>query len=168
MSALDLDAVRKRLNAGLRAALTDNCAQVLTADLRAFMAHEAGLRMRELLWTSSDAGWRELIAVLEADGKPEGAAVDYVRALITRLRATESERDDLRCEVEALQAERDGARLEAGRLRARLRAAEARIERVGAILSDEGCDCYCDCDSDGHNADCDLCLACRIDREVSP
>ena len=49
-----------------------------------------------------------------------------------------------------------------------LRAAEARIERVGAILSDEGCDCYCDCDSDGHNADCDLCLACRIDREVSP
>ena len=50
----------------------------------------------------------------------------------------------------------------------RLRAAEARIERVGAILSDEGCDCYCDCDSDGHNADCDLCLACRIDREVSP
>ncbi len=133
MSALDLDAVRKRLNAGLRAALTDNCAQVLTADLRAFMAHEAGLRMRELLWTSSDAGWRELIAVLEADGKPGGAAVDYVRALITRLRA-----------------------------------AEARIERVGAILSDEGCDCYCDCDSDGHNADCDLCLACRIDREVSP
>ena len=133
MSALDLDAVRKRLNAGLRAALTDDCAQVLTADLRAFMAHEAGLRMRELLWTSSDAGWRELIAVLEADGKPEGAAVDYVRALITRLRA-----------------------------------AEARIERVGAILSDEGCDCYCDCDSDGHNADCDLCLACRIDREVSP
>ncbi len=50
----------------------------------------------------------------------------------------------------------------------RLRAAEARIERVGAILSDEGCDCYCDCASDGHNADCDLCLACRIDREVSP
>ena len=48
-----------------------------------------------------------------------------------------------------------------------LRAAEARIERVGAILSDEGCDCYCDCDSH-HNADCDLCLACRIDREVSP
>ena len=132
MSALDLDAVRKRLNAGLRAALTDDCAQVLTADLRAFMAHEAGLRMRELLWTSSDAGWRELIAVLEADGKPEGAAVDYVRALITRLRA-----------------------------------AEARIERVGAILIDEGCDCYCDCDSH-HNADCDLCLACRIDREVSP
>jgi len=49
----------------------------------------------------------------------------------------------------------------------RLRAAEARIERVGAILIDEGCDCYCDCDSH-HNADCDLCLACRIDREVSP
>ena len=90
MSALDLDAVRKRLNAGLRAALTDDCAQVLTADLRAFMAHEAGLRMRELLWTSSDAGWRELIAVLEADGKPDGAAVDYVRALITRLRAAEA------------------------------------------------------------------------------
>lgn len=133
MSGLDLDAVRKRLNAGLGAALTDDCAQVLTADLRAFMAHEAGLRMRELLWASADAGWRELIAVLEADGKPEGAAVDYVRALITRLRA-----------------------------------AEARIERVGAILSDAGCDCYCDCDSDGHNADCDLCLACRIDREVSP
>ena len=133
MSAIDLDAVRKRLNAGLRAALTDDCAQVLTADLRAFMAHEAGFRMRELLWASGDAGWRELIAVLEADGKPDGAAVDYVRALITRLRA-----------------------------------AEARIERVGAILSDEGCDCYCDCDSDGHNADCDLCLACRIDREVSP
>ena len=90
--------------------------------------------------------------------------------------------DALRCEVEALQAERDTARVEAGRLReslrvltrehdaliTRLRAAEARIERVGAILSDEGCDCYCDCDSDGHNADCDLCLACRIDREVSP
>lgn len=90
MSALDLDAVRKRLNAGLRAALTDDCAQVLTADLRAFMAHEAGLRMRELLWASSDAGWRELIAVLEADGKPEGAAVDYVRTLITRLRAAEA------------------------------------------------------------------------------
>jgi len=48
----------------------------------------------------------------------------------------------------------------------RLRAAEARIERVGAILGDEGCDCYCDCDSH-HNADCDLCLGCRIDREVS-
>lgn len=90
MSGLDLDAVRKRLNAGLGAALTDDCAQVLTADLRAFMAHEAGLRMRELLWASADAGWRELIAVLEADGKPEGAAVDYVRALITRLRAAEA------------------------------------------------------------------------------
>lgn len=86
----DLDAVRKRLNAGLRAALTDDCAQVLTADLRAFMAHEAGLRMRELLWASADAGWRELIAVLDADGKPEGAAVDYVRTLITRLRVAEA------------------------------------------------------------------------------
>ena len=86
----DLDTVRKRLNAGLRAALTDDCAQVLTADLRAFMAHEAGLRMRELLWASADAGWRELIAVLDADGKPEGAAVDYVRTLITRLRVAEA------------------------------------------------------------------------------
>jgi len=102
------------------------------------------------------------------DDAVETKAARETLALITRLRATESERDDLRCEVEALQAERDTARLEAGRLRARLRAAEARIERVGAILSDEGCDCYCDCDSDGHNADCDLCLACRIDREVSP
>ena len=100
MSALDLDAVRKRLNAGLRAALTDDCAQVITADLRAFMAHEAGLRMRELLWASSDAGWRELIAVLEADGKPEGAAVDYVLALITRLRAAEARTADLRAGLE--------------------------------------------------------------------
>ena len=66
---------------------------------------------------------------------------------------------------------RQGAREEATEIRewlSRRLLAEARIERVGAILSDEGCDCYCDCDSDGHNADCDLCLACRIDREVSP
>ena len=90
MSALDLDAVRKRLNAGLRAALTDDCAQVLTVGHERSEVSEAGLRMRELLWASSDAGWRELIAVLEADGKPEGAAVDYVRTLITRLRAAEA------------------------------------------------------------------------------
>ena len=53
MSALDLDAVRKRLRAVVRQR-------------------------------------RAQAALLEADGKPEGAAVDYVRALITRLRAAEA------------------------------------------------------------------------------
>ena len=74
-------------------------------------------------------------------------AADY-DALITRLRAAESERDDLRCEVEALQAERDTARVAAGRLReslrvlnrehdaliTRLRAAEARTAPVAVQL----------------------------------
>lgn len=150
MSALDLDALER-----LTRAYADAHAAML-ADDRSAQA-----------WLDDEAASKALATHYGGQWASPAQCVD-VLALITRLRATESERDDLRCEVEALQAERDTARLEAGRLRARLRAAEARIERVGAILSDEGCDCYCDCDSDGHNADCDLCLACRIDREVSP
>ena len=57
------------------------------------------------------------------DDAVETKAARETLALITRLRAAESERDDLRCEVEALQAERDTARVEV--LLAALDAAEA-------------------------------------------
>lgn len=103
-----MKAVRERLERGLRAALTADCAQVLAADLRAYINNAEGLRMREVLWSSADAGWRELIAVLDADGKPEGAAVDYVRTIIR-------ERDEARAALalaypRALQAAADVVR----------------------------------------------------------
>ncbi len=156
MRGLDLDAtIRRCIAALLEASYVDDIPSVTTDRWR---------------WVAADAS-RDL------------------GALITRLRAAESEASSagvLRCKLthEEAQTEAAGRALEMVapgllaehgaifsavlELGARLRAAEARIERVGAILSDEGCDCYCDCDSDGHNADCDLCLACRIDREVSP
>lgn len=42
----------------------------------------------------------------------------------------------------------------------------ARVQRVEEVLSAHGCDCDCGCDCDGHASDCDVCLACRIEREV--
>ena len=171
MSALDLDALER-----LTRAYADAHAAML-ADDRSAQA-----------WLDDEAASKALAAHYGGQWASPAQCVD-VLALITRLRAAESEASSagvLRCKLthEEAQTEAAGRALEMVapgllaehgaifsavlELGARLRAAEARIERVGAILSDEGCDCYCDCDSDGHNADCDLCLACRIDREVSP
>lgn len=46
---------------------------------------------------------------------------------------------------------------------ARAEAAEAKLARVGAILSENGCDCECDHHRDERGDDCpELCLACCI------
>lgn len=35
-------------------------------------------------------------------------------------------------------------------------------DRVGAVLSDNGCDCDCGHDPESHNENCERCLACRV------
>jgi len=40
---------------------------------------------------------------------------------------------------------------------------ENKIEAVGELLAENGCDCDCDHGYDDHNVECDRCLACRID-----
>ena len=128
MSALDLDALERLLaEAEPSAPWRETKYGIITDD---------GTGTCVVSW---DYAWGDAEGVAECTLKPLiVAAVNALPALITRLRATESERDDLRCEAEALQAERDTARLEAGRLRARLRAAEARTawQPIESVPSD--------------------------------
>ena len=39
----------------------------------------------------------------------------------------------------------------------------AGIEAVGELLAENGCDCACEHHTDEHDADCERCLACRIE-----
>jgi hypothetical protein len=43
---------------------------------------------------------------------------------------------------------------------------EAKVNAVGELLSENGCDCDCECAgySAPHGPDCEPCLACRIDK----
>lgn len=47
--------------------------------------------------------------------------------------------------------------------RKRIAELEARIESVGELLAENGCDCDCEHDHDEHDADCERCLACHIE-----
>jgi len=38
----------------------------------------------------------------------------------------------------------------------------AKLDSIGRLLSDNGCDCACDHHHDEHAAECDRCLGCRI------
>lgn len=37
-----------------------------------------------------------------------------------------------------------------------------KLDAIGGLLSENGCDCDCDHSQDEHDADCARCLACRI------
>jgi hypothetical protein len=50
--------------------------------------------------------------------------------------------------------------------RARAESAESKLERVGDLLSANGCDCECEHDSESHYDGCELCLPCRIDEVI--
>lgn len=41
-------------------------------------------------------------------------------------------------------------------------------ERVGAVLSDAGCECACSHDYQDHDDDCIRCLGCRVEAALSP
>ncbi len=45
---------------------------------------------------------------------------------------------------------------------------ESIVERVGAVLSDAGCECACSHDFQDHGADCIRCLGCRVEAALSP
>jgi len=66
--------------------------------------------------------------------------------MLDRLHAIEGERDALLAEVERL---------------------KARIDAVGRVLSENGCDCDCGCFWDEHGDDCDRCLACRVEDAIA-
>jgi hypothetical protein len=40
---------------------------------------------------------------------------------------------------------------------------EQRIHDVLDLIAKNGCDCECDHDVESHDADCERCLACRIE-----
>ncbi len=42
--------------------------------------------------------------------------------------------------------------------------ARARLDAVGDVLAANGCDCPCGCRWDEHGAECERCLACRVER----
>lgn len=46
-------------------------------------------------------------------------------------------------------------------------ALRARVDAVGRVLSENGCDCDCGCFWDEHGDDCDRCLACRADDAIA-
>ena len=77
------------------------------------------------------------------------------RALLDRLNAAEAERDALRAEVEKESALRAELTDEVRRLR-------ARVDAVGQVLAENGCDCECECPAMEHDDDCDRCIACRV------
>lgn len=43
----------------------------------------------------------------------------------------------------------------------------ARVEAVLAVLERNGCDCDCGHDQHQHDDDCELCLACRVERALA-
>lgn len=47
-------------------------------------------------------------------------------------------------------------------------ALENKIEVIGRLLEENGCDCDCGHDRGYHEEDCEICLACRISEVLQP
>ena len=45
-------------------------------------------------------------------------------------------------------------------------AAQDKLDKIGELLSDNGCDCECNHNWEDHSEDCKRCLACRIDSVI--
>jgi hypothetical protein len=43
-----------------------------------------------------------------------------------------------------------------------LQEAFEQLRAIKKLIESNGCNCECDCDFDGHNNDCEICLACKI------
>jgi len=43
----------------------------------------------------------------------------------------------------------------------------ARLLAVRRLLEENGCDCDCDHHRGEHSADCEVCLACRIEKAIT-
>lgn len=42
-----------------------------------------------------------------------------------------------------------------------------KLDAVGEVLSENGCDCECDHDFESHDDDCERCLACRVQEALN-
>lgn len=89
---------------------------------------------------------RDTCCAVLGDGFETIPTTALVRIIRDRLRAAENERDSLRAEVERL---------------------KARIDAVGRVLAESGCDCDCGCFWDEHGDGCDRCLACRVEDAIA-
>ena len=114
----------------------------------------------------SDALGRIESALGIHEGTPMYETIDAVAAAVRRAEAAEAE-------VERLRKTQDDAGLDEhnvlaliAQYRTMALAAEQRERAIRGLLEAHGCDCACGCDGDGHDADCEPCLACKIELEM--
>lgn len=101
---------------------------------------------------------RELLAIW-ATVRPDESTPRTEAGVLHAVEDVQNKTDALRAEVEKESALRAELTREVQRLR-------TRVDAVGQVLSENGCDCECGCPAGEHGDDCDRCLACRVQDAV--
>lgn len=121
--------------------------------LRALLAAATPRPWHTDVWYGTDdGGWAAIgphCTASEADGfddAPESPSWDLAMADAALIAAAVNTLPELLDEVERLRA---------------------RVNAVGRVLSENGCDCDCGCFWDEHGDGCDRCLACRVEDAIA-
>jgi hypothetical protein len=106
------------------------------------------------------------VAAAEAVARRESAQASIAQmttnAAIRDLTAAASENARLQAECDALRAEVEKESALRAELTREVQRLRARVDAVGQVLAENGCDCECGCHAGEHDDDCDRCLACRV------
>ncbi len=172
MNPEQLQAIRARLDAATphpwsirRWKGDDELITNAPTDLRALLAEVERLTTREESLVKQSVAQIGLIGRLQEKVEWQRAVIQPLSESQERLAA---ELKQMRAEVERLthnlvQTERHAQIIENSN-----KLLEAKVNAVGELLSENGCDCDCECVgySAPHGPDCEPCLACRIDSTI--